>query len=362
MLDALHVQNLTVFPKVDLQFAPHLNVIVGENGLGKSHLLKAIYCGLHLMSPSKAGEHGTPVRTALQVPMADKLRGVFMPDTLGRIARRNRGTGGKSTCKLSFRFHGQTDPLDVSFHTASTSETKILGVPKAWLDRRPVFLPTRELLSIYPGFVSLYEDHQVPFEETWRDACLLLGRPLAKGPRLAAVRTLLEPLESTMGGSIELDGDRFYLKTERGRIEMHLVAEGMRKLAMIARLVATGALLDKGTLLWDEPEANLNPRVIKQVAQSIIDLARQGIQMFVATHSLFLLRELYILMARESTMRARYFGLHEGKGDGVTVAQGDAIEDIGDCALVDEELIQCDRYMDLANGLTPHDDKPADEA
>ncbi|WP_281258757.1 hypothetical protein [Avibacterium endocarditidis] len=43
-------------------------------------------------------------------------------------------------------------------------------------------------------------------------------------------------------------------------MEIPLVAEGLRKLAMVARLVATGTLLDKGCLFWDEPEANLNPK------------------------------------------------------------------------------------------------------
>ncbi len=41
-------------------------------------------------------------------------------------------------------------------------------------------------------------------------------------------------------------------------------------------------------------EANLSPKFIKSVALAILGLARDGIQVFVATHSLFLLRELEI--------------------------------------------------------------------
>jgi hypothetical protein len=40
-----------------------------------------------------------------------------------------------------------------------------------------------------------------------------------------------------------------------GTMEMPLVAEGLRKLAMVARLISTGTLLDKGYLFWDKPEA-----------------------------------------------------------------------------------------------------------
>ena len=59
-----------------------------------------------------------------------------------------------------------------------------------------------------------------------------------------------------MGGTIDLDpSGRFYLDLKSGNMEMHLVAEGLRKLGTFARLIATGSLLDKGYLFWDEPEA-----------------------------------------------------------------------------------------------------------
>lgn len=134
------------------------------------------------------------------------------------------------------------------------------------------------MLSIYPGFVSLYETTQLPFEETWRDTCILLGAPLALGRRAAKFKELAGPLEREMGGSVELDkAGRFYLNLETGKLEIHLVAEGLRKLATVARLIATGSLLEMGYLFWDEPEANLNPSVIKAVARTILHLASNGI-------------------------------------------------------------------------------------
>jgi ABC-type multidrug transport system ATPase subunit len=132
-------------------------------------------------------------------------------------------------------------------------------------------------------------------------------------------------------------------------MEMPVVAEGLRKLGMLARLIATGALLDKGCLFWDEPEANLNSRIIKRVARSIVDLSFSGIQVFIATHSLFLLRELEMLL-EERKGDARFFGLH-ASSDGVLVEQGPSVEDMGAIAVLDEELEQSDRF--LANGGTP---------
>jgi hypothetical protein len=86
---------------------------------------------------------------------------------------------------------------------------------------------------------------------------------------------------------------------------------------------------------------------VKLIAKTILHLCRAGIQVFVATHSLFLLRELEILrhQAPFQDVPARFFGLHPG-GDGVVVQQGDGIEDIGDIDALQEELSQSDRYLE----------------
>jgi predicted ATPase len=129
---------------------------------------------------------------------------------------------------------------------------------------------------------------------------------------------------------------------------MHLVAEGLRKLAMIARLIATGSLVDKGFLFWDEPESNLNPRIIRTVAQTIVHLAQSGIQVFVATHSLFLLRELDLLLQRPENKETgrQFIGLHR-HASGVEVMQGSSVDEIGDITALEEELRQSDRYLEV---------------
>lgn len=178
-------------------------------------------------------------------------------------------------------------------------------------------------------------------------SCHFVGGTIGEGRTREKVRQLLEPLENVMGGQIMLDGEKFYLKSKAGEIEMHLVAEGMRKLAMLARLIATGSLLDKGTLYWDEPEANLNPKLVRLVARTILELAAQGIQVFVASHSLFLMRELFILQQTEfKQLDARCFGLHDSD-KGVSVEQGPTMDDVGEIAALDEDLLQSERYMDL---------------
>ena len=345
MLKRMAIKNLTVFPAADLQFAKHLNVVVGENGAGKTHLLKMAYAVLAASwEEGRKPINAAPTKAALQGRLAEKLVNVFRPESLGRLARRKQG---RERCDIELRFDKKDLDIDFSFATNSKSEVTLERTPKDWLKVAPAYLPTRELLTIYPNFVSVYDSHDLEFDETWRDMSVLLGKPLQRGPKEKRINELLEPLEAAMGGTIELDKNgRFYLNNASGRLEMPLVAEGMRKLAMLARLIATGALLDKGYLFWDEPEANLNPRLIKRIAQSIMALSASGIQVFIATHSLFLLRELEMLLASKdfSSIKARFFAL-ENSGDGVAVTQGDTLDEIGEIAALDEELAQSDRYL-----------------
>ncbi|MDB9435723.1 AAA family ATPase [Dolichospermum lemmermannii CS-548] len=345
MLNNLNIKNFTVFPSANLQFSKYLNVIVGENGSGKTHLLKVAYSALATSwEESRKPTSSTPTKALMQTRLADKLINVFRPESLGRLARRKQG---RERCDIKLLFEDKQFNFEFSFSTNSKTEVLIEKVPKGWLDTSPAYIPTRELLSIFPNFVSVYEGHYLEFEETWRDTCILLGAPLQRGTKEKRIQELLAPLETSMGGSIELDKNgRFYLKNERGRFEMPLIAEGQRKLAMLARLIATGVLMDKGFLFWDEPEANLNPLLIKQVAQSIVSLSKIGIQVFIATHSLFLLRELEILMTDKQNieLNSRFFGLHFSD-DGVVVNQGDTIDEIGDITTLDEELAQSDRFI-----------------
>ena len=346
MLKTLALRNFTVFPEADFRFARGLNVIVGENGTGKTHLLKLPYAVMAVSAEEGRKRNGRPTKTRLQTRIAEKIVNVFRPE--GRIGRLARRQTGRSRCEVMMGFSEAGTSVGFNFASQNKSEVVIDRSPARWREDVPVFLPTRELLTIYTGFVSLYETHHVEFEETWRDTCVLLGAPAVRGPREQEVARLLEPLEEQIGGRVVLEEGkgRFYLRPiNAAHMEMPLVAEGWRKLAMLVRLIATGSLLDKGCLFWDEPESNLNPKLIREVAKAILRICAAGVQVFVATHSLFLLREFEILLKSESSgVEQRYFALRQGN-DGVEVSQAEEVGDVEPLPMLDEALEQSDRFM-----------------
>ena len=348
MIRSLEVKNFTAFSEAQFDFAKGLNVIVGENATGKTHLLKLPYAVMAVSAEEAEKPNSRqPTRAILQTRVAEKIVGVFRPDgsRLGRLARRQQR--GKR-CEVKVNFRRRDTSIGFNFAPQNKSEVVVDHLPSKWVDRMPVFLPPRELLTIYPGFTSLYERHYLEFEETWHDACVLLGLPLQRGPRPWDTKRLLKPLEDQIGQVVERNG-RFYLRQpHRGNLEMPLVAEGWRKLAMLARLIATGSLgyYNRGVLFWDEPESNLNPKLIREIAKAILRVCGAGVQVFVATHSLFLFREFEILLNSGFwEVESRYFALRQGD-NGVEISQSDDVDAIKPLLLLDEELEQSDRFLE----------------
>ena len=278
MLKSLKIKEFTVFRDVDLKFANGLNVFVGANGTGKTHLLKLPYAAMAMSAEEGKKRAEPPTKSLVQTRIAEKLSGVFRPeDRLGRLVHRRVG---RNKCEIEMGFIQPKTCLAFQFSSLAKSEVSVAKVPSAWQDKPPTFLPARELLTIYPGFVPLYETRHLEFDETWRDTCLLLGAPALRGPREKKISELIRPLENILGGNVLLDNNgRFYLKPfGAGNMEMSLVAEGWRKVLTLVRLISTGSLLDRGCLFWDEPEANLNPRLIREIAKAILGVCKAGVQ------------------------------------------------------------------------------------
>jgi AAA domain, putative AbiEii toxin, Type IV TA system len=121
-------------------------------------------------------------------------------------------------------------------------------------------------------------------------------------------------------------------------------------LAMLIYLLRYGVIERGSTVFWDEPEANLNPAAVRLLAEVLFLLTGLGVQVILATHSLFLVREMDILRLANKEAdhpKPRYFGLGLHRGQ-VTVSQGNDLTDIDPLILLDESLRQSDRYMEAS--------------
>jgi hypothetical protein len=202
-----------------------------------------------------------------------------------------------------------------------------------------VFIPPNEVLAIYPGFTASYEKRELAFDQTYYDICKALSAAPLKTKNVVLSRLKLG-LEDILEGSVVQKGERFYVKSKKGErsFEAHLLAEGHRKIAALVHLINNGSI-DKGTVLfWDEPEANLNPRLIRHIALFLRELANLGIQVFVTTHDYLLVGELSMAAEYQTVPKVpiRFLAMSR-QGDGpVHVQTGDTLADLQDNPILDE--------------------------
>ena len=68
--------------------------------------------------------------------------------------------------------------------------------------------------------------------------------------------------------------------------------------------------MEKGSVLfWDEPETNINPKYIPVLAELLIMLEKEGVQIFVSSHDYFLSK--YIEVKREKDSNVQYISLYK---------------------------------------------------
>jgi energy-coupling factor transporter ATP-binding protein EcfA2 len=325
-LARLKLRRFTAFEEAVFDFAPGINVLIGENGTGKSHILKLVYCLNESVRRYVSGEglNGTP--RALRDIVAEMLASVFQPDDLGRLVR--RGVGRRKAEIVAIWSDGEKEQRLAVTLTSLGRLTVAAGAEVPLLERS-VFLPTREVLSIFPGFIASYQRRESSFDRTVYDLCVALDARALRGPRDAMRAALLAPIERVLGGRVVNENGRFYLKLADGDMEAPLVAEGLRKLGMLAYLVINGSLSENGFLLWDEPEASMNPRLTELSGGVVLGLAGSGVQTMLATHDYVLTSELTLSVEQQRSRDAAFFALGRApKRKGTFVERGERLSEL----------------------------------
>ncbi len=310
-LTRVELENFTAFRSLKLDLCPGVNVLVGANGTGKTHLMKVCYAACDV--PSAADYHR-------------KLVGVFLPSdrNLGHLVRREQGAAEKATVRVergdravtaSFVSHLASEPVSLrpSTFTAYAPGENVAEQTSASVES--VYIPVKEMLSNAPGFRSLYAKREIHFEEVYKDILDRAYLPVFRGPMDARREGALTRLREAIGGDVAVKGEEFFLLSQQGDLEFSLLAEGVRKLALLWLLIRNGTLQPDSIVFWDEPETNLNPKLFGIVVEVLLELQRAGVQVFVATHDYVILKELDLRTTSADKVAFHSLFRKEGTGD-----------------------------------------------
>ena len=296
-LTRLRFEKFTAFEELDVSLSPGINVFIGANGTGKTHLMKVAYSACDI--------------SKTKVNFADKLIRVYLPSgrALGRLVKRQKGT---TRCAAEV-YRGERK-LRVSFSNHSTvPDSATVTGAKEWLSDpiESVYIPVKEMLSNAPKFRSLYSQRDIHFEEIYADILDRAYRPALRGPIDHSRRKLLKNLQEIAEGKVTSKEEEFFLSNRQGNLEFTLLAEGMRKLGLLWLLIQNGTLLNGSVLFWDEPGANLNPKLFGPLIEILLELQRNEVQIFLATHDYVILKELDLL--RKPSDKILFHSLYRDK-------------------------------------------------
>ncbi len=287
MLNRVTVKRFSVFEEIMVNCSPGINIFIGANGTGKTHFLKILYTVISALNEHKR--------------ISDKIVDVFLPKEklIGRLVKRKKGSSSASIRIEKKNESGRkNEVLSIIFSNHTKGTLKLHNGWKSSLRGTAVFIPVKEMLANAPNFLSLYEKYNLHFEAVYADIIHYANLPALRGPIKENRKKLLKIIQSNLDGRVIQKQETFYLKNRQGELEFTLLAEGMRKLGLLWLLIQNGTLTDGSYLFWDEPEANLNPKIMQTVVGILIQLQRMGIQVFLSTHDYVLLKEFDLQMEK----------------------------------------------------------------
>ena len=315
-IEKLSLENFMLFEKAEITWSKNINVICGENSIGKTTLLKLMYS---VLKPLGKGYREAATKEIEEMMFVSKLQGVFRPDgmKIGRLVTRKQGSNRTDFSVVL----DKNQQISVGFGNRQENHADVkMEQVDAFGNFDVIYIPTKEMISTTEHFTSLYEEYHIDFEEMYYDLAKLLDRPLSKGANTNEQNEVLKSFEEIMKGQIVQKDKKFYLKIKgEGEFEMGLLSDGYRKLSMIVYLILSGSL-DKNTILfWDEPETNMNPKMIRPIVQALVALAKMGVQIFVTTHDYFVQQEFNMLTVypelNQNELDIRFMSLYKEKGE-----------------------------------------------
>ena len=286
----LNLKNYTVFSESSLEFSRGINIFIGENGTGKTHIMKLLYASCQAVNE--------------KTPFAYKLARTMLPDDYKLSALISKGKKSEKTDIAVYASEeSKSEVLGLSFDAKTKKfDAKVTGEEsweKIFSGANSVYIPAKEILSNCYNLISAVERDNVRFDDTYTDLLHMVKVDVSGDGDSTDSGDMLKKIESIIGGKVLYDNqkDQYYIKGQNKQ-EFNLVAEGIRKMALLWQLIKQGALKSGDVLFWDEPEANINPEYIPVIADILLELQRNGIQIFISTHS-YILAKYFEIRSRD---------------------------------------------------------------
>lgn len=317
MIEQFKIENCGLIKEVSLNQTASINLIIGENDTGKTFILKALYSLVKSLEMYQKGDSNQSFRSLV----SEKLKWTFNLEKIGDLVTKG------ATDKLCVEAKIDNQNVYTSFTTNASKEVGDVTSLVQNRDAQSVFIPAKEVLSLSSIIRTSRERDQVfGFDDTYLDLVNALEPEPTRGKNSERFASIRQKLADLIEGKVERKDNQWVFKKGNKQFAIFTTAEGIKKIAIIDRLLGNRTLGNNSILFIDEPEAVLHPKAVIEFLEIIQILSEAGIQVFMTTHSYFVIKKLQliaqskqlsipVISLRRNSDQVDYFDLIEGMPD-----------------------------------------------
>lgn len=287
---AFELDNYGALPSFHTDQISNINLVIGENGTGKTFFLKALYSAVRTAEEYRRGDD---IRSFSDV-LSEKLRWTFQVDKLGDMVARS------SKENLNFDLVLGKERISYRFSESAQNKVVSVGAPSTGRSANSIFIPAKEVLSLFSVILKSREvDHSFGFDDTYYDLVKALRIAPKRGRNYSVFSNSRKILNKVIDGNVEYNetqGKWFYKNQKSNKFSIGATSEGVKKIAIMDRLLSNGYLDDQSIIFIDEIESALHPEAVCTFLDMIDDISgKMGIQFFIASHSYFVIKKLALI-------------------------------------------------------------------
>ena len=301
MIKCFKIKEYRQFESAKFDNFSNINLFIGENDTGKTTILKFLYANCsELREIVDNGEKDISVYSSLD-KYKSKIKIHFgnssnVSMNFAQTETAIVGLNHAKTIRLGLNYANE---YDFDF-TISNSKNEIItskeNVNDFNYDYKALFIPAKEILSIMNSIAYLKSKGISDFDDSYNDIVfeILTKKNVDEANFLEVFKN--KSKYDFYNGKVKMlnNGNKkvVYYRNDGEVYDINFVAEGIKKLGIFPILHNTGNLTKKTVLFIDEPENSLHPKLVREFMRFLVDISKDEIQIFMASHNSFVLNQL----------------------------------------------------------------------
>jgi AAA15 family ATPase/GTPase len=301
MITSLHIKNFKCFEDLRVEPFYGVNLILGVNETGKTSLMKAIYAVRLAFQQAKTQntQTGDP-----NLATSAFLGMIFKTFNLENKSKNQLFNDVSKQFEITV-----TDEIELGIIMLQNNSNYIALGTKPPINNEltlnlanAIFLPAKEVMSQYREIQYCAEKLvSTGYDLTYIYAAQALRRSEVGAKKISVGVDVVYAFDKIFDSKVRYSEEYTdFVMTVNGKdLTTPSIAEGIRKTSTIANLLNADEIQPGDVLFIDEPENNLHPRAQRAFMEALVKLSQAGVQVFMASHSYTVLKQLEIIAKRD---------------------------------------------------------------